>query len=269
VKDVRLSGFTSLEPIGHGGQIKHGDLTESSESYRARTYGRQFVLTREMIINDDLGAFLRIPSELGNLARRNIDDVVYALLISASGVGPTMNEDGQALFSAAHVSAGATKSNYSTGSGSALGTAGMTAARKLLRKMTGDAGEILNLRAKYLLVPSDLEAEARTLLTSSAIVGYGGSTAKEMPSGNIYQGSTELIVEPRLDSATNGTTAWYLLCDPAQLASIVIVALNGNLNPTLRPVNPGNVLGEGYQMYHDVGAAAVNWRGAIRSKGTT
>ena len=263
--DIKLGAFASLAEVGDGGEIKHGTLSEAKETHQAKTYGRRFAVTRKMWMNDDLGAFLRIPGQLGAAAMRNIDDLGYALLYSASGVGPTLNEDSKALFSTTHAVA-----NYHTGAGSALGDAGLTAGKVLMRKVVGLASELINVIPRVLLVPAALEHTALKLVQSQEIMlAKAGSTdaTTYLPTANVHRGTLRVIVEPRLDGATNGATAWYLIANPTQVESLVIVFLRGQRNPTIERKDPTDVLGIGWWMYHDVGVAAVDWRGINRGKG--
>lgn len=267
-KDLKLGAFGSIPQIGNAGEIEHGTIAESKETYAALTYGRQWALTRQMWINDDLGAFLRIPGELGAAARRNIDDVVYTLLISASGVGPTMNEDSTPLFDT-----GRTTPNYKTGAtAGALSDAGLANVKALCRKMTGLASEHINILARVLLMPPELEHAGLKLIRSSELMvassaTSGSQTEVIMGTANVHRGTLTPVVEPRLSAATNGTTAWYLVADPIQAESIVIVYLRGQRNPVVERKDPVDVLGLGWRMYHDVGAAALDWRGIFRGKG--
>jgi hypothetical protein len=212
---------------------------------------------------------------LGRAAARNIDDIGYALLVSASGVGPTMNEDAAALFATTHIS-----SNYNSAS-TVLGDAGMTAAKLLMRKTKGiqtedstsagaDDAPFLNLFPRFALVPAALESTILKLVNSSEImVSTAGDTDQTLTSftKNIHQNTVVPIVEPRLDGATNGTTAWYLIADPKVQENFVIVHLAGQQNPTVERKDPVNELGIGWWMFHDAGVAAIDFRGLVRSKG--
>jgi phage major head subunit gpT-like protein len=46
------------------------------------TYGKIFPITRQAIINDDLGAFTKVPAKMGTAAKRTIGNLVYAILTS-------------------------------------------------------------------------------------------------------------------------------------------------------------------------------------------
>lgn len=265
-KDVRLSTFASVEEVGNAGEIPHGELSEAAEVFKAKTYGRKFAITRKMWINDDMGAFTRVPVELGRAAMRNIDDLGYALLISGSGLGPTMAEDSQRLFYASR-----TTPNYITGATTVLDDTGLSALKTAQRKITGLKGEILNIVPRAMIVPAALEWAAKKMLRSVDLtVAKAGTTDATTVMGTYNphaDAAMKLIVEPRLDAGTNGTTAYYLACSPDDVPSLVVVFLRGNRTPTLRRSDPPGVLGIGWEIFHDAGVAAVDWRGIARSKG--
>ena len=50
-----------------------------------------------MIINDDLGAFMKVPVAMGNRAARLIDQLFFSRLLRNPA-----QQDGKALFSTAH-----------------------------------------------------------------------------------------------------------------------------------------------------------------------
>ena len=64
----RLTDIGDLKPVGADGEIKDGALSEESAKNQLETYAKKFCLTRKMIINDDLGAFLKVPTAMGNRA---------------------------------------------------------------------------------------------------------------------------------------------------------------------------------------------------------
>ena len=101
------------------GELKHGELSEQTFTQQADTHGIMFALTRQMIINDDMGALADIPRQIGMGAAEAIADAVWTLLLS----NPTQS-DGNAFFSAAH-------KNYAEGADTALSIDGVTAAEVL------------------------------------------------------------------------------------------------------------------------------------------
>ena len=63
---VQLGEAPQLLKVGESGEFKRGALGESKESYRIETYGRVIAIARQVLINDDLDAFTRIPAMYGN-----------------------------------------------------------------------------------------------------------------------------------------------------------------------------------------------------------
>lgn len=266
-KEIALGAFGSIDEVGDAGELRHGTIAEKYETFQAKTYGRRFALTRKMFINDDLGAFTRLPSELGMAMARNIDDVGYAMLELNSGVGPAMTEDTYNLFSASHSPA-----NYVASATYVLGDAGLIYIKNLMRQMKGLASEFLNLTPKFLLIPSVLEDTAARIMGSRDYFAAGLASTSALsvaPSMNPHAGLASIIVEPRLDAGTGGTTKWYLIADQGMLTSIALVYLNGQEMPVVERKDPVDVLGIGWWAYHDVGIATVDWRSIFCSKGAS
>ena len=104
----RLTDIGDLKPVGADGEIKDGGVSEEKAVNQLDTYAKKFCLTRKMIINDDLGAFLKVPTAMGNRAARLVDQLFFERLMA----NPTMT-DGKPLFSSSH-------RNLLTGANSAL-----------------------------------------------------------------------------------------------------------------------------------------------------
>ena len=111
-----MTGAFKFEQVGADGELKHGKLDEQKFGQRADTHGIMFALTRQMIINDDMGAFTDIPRQIGMGAAEAIADAVWTLWLS----NPTQ-ADGKAFFHADH-------KNYLEGADTTLTVDGLTAA---------------------------------------------------------------------------------------------------------------------------------------------
>lgn len=241
-----------LEPM------PEGTFAENVESYQLATYSKRFGISRQAIINDDLSAFDRIPRQMGAAAARVPQELLFDLLVSAAGVGPNMAEDALALFSATHTSG----SNYTAAVG-AIAVATLGTAKGLMRMQTGLAGPgeippILNITPQFLLVPSALEALA---LQFTTVITPNISTSV-VPG---WIPALQVIVEPRLDAATNGLTAWYLVSREVDGAEVGF--LNGREEPELVKVEGTNVLGVEWGVYLDCAAHFVDHRGWYRCRG--
>ena len=98
---IRLGEMSTLDLVPESGEVTSGGVAEAAESYSAATYAKIFSLTRQAMINDDLGAFSDITGAMGRAAAETEADLLVALLVQGAGLGPTMS-DGYRLFNAEH-----------------------------------------------------------------------------------------------------------------------------------------------------------------------
>jgi len=141
----------------------------------------------------------------------------------------------------------------------------LSAAKKLMRLQKGlvPAGETaptLNIAADYFIVPAALEYLAQQLVSSFTPVVHTASVPAWIK-------TLQVIVEPLLDAATNGLTAWYLAASPGQIDGCEMAFLNGKEEPTMLRVEGTNILGIEYGVYMDAGVKFVEHRGWYRAKG--
>jgi phage head maturation protease len=252
------SGDLILNPPGL--PMAEGSFAEKTGSVQVATYARRFGITRQAIINDDLSALSEIPSLMGAAARRVPNALFWDLLVSASGVGPTMDEDSYALFSASHTSG----TNY-TASALSLDITGLATPRKCMRLQkglvnTGETAPTLNVTPEFLIVPAALESAALQV-TSTITPALIGSVNLDWMRG------LKVIVEPRLDSATNGTTAWYVAANPTSYSGFVMAFLEGRSEPTMVREDGTNILGVEWGVYLDCGVKCLDHRSWYRVRG--
>ncbi|MBF0152092.1 MAG: peptidase U37 [Magnetococcales bacterium] len=62
---VQLGEAPALDKVNEGGEYKRGPMGEGKESYRVETYGKIISISRQVLVNDDLNAFTRIPQLFG------------------------------------------------------------------------------------------------------------------------------------------------------------------------------------------------------------
>jgi hypothetical protein len=77
---VQIGEAPQLLKVSEGGEFKRGTIAESKESYRIETYGRVVAITRQVLINDDLDAFTRIPAMYGTAIATLESDVVWGII---------------------------------------------------------------------------------------------------------------------------------------------------------------------------------------------
>ena len=58
-RSLVLGEFSELAKVGEGGEFKSGTIDEAGETYKLETYGRILAISRQALVNDDLGRVLR------------------------------------------------------------------------------------------------------------------------------------------------------------------------------------------------------------------
>lgn len=249
---IRPSFTGALEPVAHGGELRHGTVGESVAQFSIDTFGKLLSIDRRDIVNDDLGLFQDAAAAMGRAAMRKLSDLVYqVLLANAASFFSTGNR------------------NLLTGADSALSFEALAQAIALMRTQRDAEGNDLDLKPATLLVGPELEPTARALLESEFI-----QRPEDVPTGNSLRRAVNLEVEPRLNNATKyGTAAsakhWYLFAAPSY-APMVVAFLNGLQTPTVEFFGLEQTierLAVTWRVYHDFGAALVDPRAAVRSKG--
>lgn len=256
----RMTDVGDLQPVAPDGKIKHGTVTEEKATNQLSTYGKIFTLTRQMMINDDLGAFLRIPAGMGARAARKIDQLFHTRLLA----NPTQS-DGTVLFHADH-------DNYADGAATALSADSMATALQLFLDQTDSDGQPINVAARYLVVPTALAFKARELVKSQSFMAVGATDADRIPTYNpILDAGLTIVESPYLANASysgSSALAWYLFADPAAIETFEIGYLRGQRMPT---VEQGSVdfdeLGISFRVYFDLGVREQDWRGMVKYKG--
>jgi hypothetical protein len=251
-KDIRrlqLGEAPQLEKVNEAGEFKRGSIGEGKESYRVETYGKVVGITRQVVINDDLDAFTRVPSLFGTAAATLESDVVWGIVTS----NPTMG-DGVALFHATH-------KNLTT-TGTALDVANLGKARAAMAKQTGlDGKTVLNIRPAFLVVPSSLELTAEQLIAQNLVPA---KSADVVPTSIR---SLAVIAEPRLDPAS-GAVPWYLFASPSAIDTIEYAYLEGQEGVYIETRMGFDVDGVEIKARLDFGAKAIDWRGMHKNPGT-
>ncbi len=204
---IMMGSAPPLDLVLEGGEFTSGTINESRETYRAETFGRIFTISRQVQINDDLGAFNRVPALMGIAAAQFEANQLTARIVA----NPNLS-DGIAVFQTAlH------------GNLKVVGAtikADLTAARLAMRKQRGLSGELIDVAPKFVLVPPDLETDMEQALAEVQAI----TTAEVNPFSKLM-----LVVEPRLTSATQ----WYLVADPNLIDGLEYAYLEGAPGPQI------------------------------------
>ena len=241
-----LSEAGNLELVPEGGQFPQDVFGEASARTKVATYGKIFSLTRQAIINDDLGLFSKIATKYGSAAKRLVNKMVYAQL-----TGTVKMQDNVALFDDKHGNVAKTAE--------ALSVTSLAKAITAMRRQKGitDAAN-LNITPKYLVVPPELEVTAYQIVNSTAAVDGTNSGVF-----NPYKGRFVVVSDAELTDPT----AWYLVADASQHDTIEVTYLNGVETPRLETRQGFDVDGIEYKVAFDVGVDAIDFRGLYKNAG--
>jgi len=248
MRRLQLGEAPQLEKVNEAGEFKRGTIGEARESYRVETYGKVIGITRQVIINDDLDAFTRVPALFGTAAATLESEVVWGIVKG----NPAM-ADGKGLFHADHKNL--------AGTGTALDVANLGKARAAMAKQTGlDGKTVLNVRPAFLMVPSSLELAAEQLIAQNLVPAKTGDVVPQSIR------SLAVIAEPRLDPAS-GAVPWYLSASPSAIDTIEYAYLEGQEGVYIETRMGFDVDGVEVKARLDFGAKAIDWRGLYKNSG--
>ena len=251
VTSYRLNGAFAYDEIGPAGELKAGDVSEESFTNQVKTYGKMFSVTRQDIINDDLGALSALPTRIGRGAALKLNQVFWAAFLANSSFYTTARK------------------NYASGATTAFGIDSLTAAEQLFLDQVDTDGQPLAISPAVLLVPTALNAKAAQLMNATEIRDTTAST--KYPTANPHAGKFRTLYSAYLSNSTltgNSSTAWYLLANPADLPVIEMAFLNGKEVPTVETAEADfSVLGIQMRGYFDFGVALQDWRGGVKMAG--
>lgn len=249
----RLTGDSAMEQVGPTGELTHGTISDDSYSYKVNTYGRVFGITRQMIIDDDLGAFREIPAKIGRGAAITLEKVFWTLVLD--------NVDD--FFSAANA-------NLKTGTATALSLSSLSVAVQTLVEQVDTDGNPVLIDGKYLALPPALATTGEELYRSPNLVGGSSKSTRT----NVHAGRYEPTVSPYLGSSSfhssASSTAWYMFADPADVPAFGLAYLNGRETPVVEETTVGGeYLGRAWRGYFDFGVCQVDHRGAVMLTGAS
>lgn len=242
---IKVEGPSALRMVNEAGEFKRSTVRESSDSIKLGTYGEILAISRQALINDDLGAFSDVALFFARAAAET-EATYLAALIQGTGVALA---DGQPLYHSTHGNVAA--------SGAAISEATLNAARVAMRAQKNLDGETFaNVVPKYLVVGPAKETEAEKMLASIAPATSGDA--------NPFSGKLELVVDPRL--VGNG---WRLFADPQIHPVLEWATLDGQEGLFTDTRLGFDVDGVEIKARMDMGAAAWDWRGTYLNPGNS
>lgn len=251
-KRKRTGALPSLQVVAENGEYKTNAIPDGeSNALYAETYGSLINVSRQMIVNDDLGAFLQLPRDLGRAAARTIEEKVYEVLLA----NPTLG-DGIALFHANH------NNLVGSGSGGVITVATVDALRlKLLNQRDPNLKEYLGIQPHIVLCGTAQGGQARVVNESQYDVDVSNKTSWYP---NKVRGLfTQVVESPRISG-----NAWYIFANPADHPVLEVAFLDGVSAPYMEMKEGWNVDGTEWKVRLDFGVGAIGFRGAAFNYGS-
>jgi len=264
-------GTQALDRVAEKGEYLASTREELRYQIALYKYGRQFDISWESIVNDELGALTDTPARFARAAA--LTELQTMIALYANDVGAHIEGAGGALYQ-----------NLINSVAGALTIATLETGLEMMAALTDAVGDPCPQQMKYLVVPPALEMTARQILTSGLKMWTDGAGALSVhPTTNVVsQMGLELIVEPYLqilNAGGTGLTGWYLFADPNQTTALEYAHLVGHENPEICMKSSDKVsVGGGdlgpmsgdfatdnifYRVRHVFGATKMDWRGTF------
>lgn len=242
---LRLGDFPLLEGLTETGEFKYGTLSESKETVAAGTYGKIISITRQMFVNDDLGAFADLTGMAGQRVMDFENRLAWSIIMSNAGVGPTMS-DGLPLFHAA-------KHGNTTATGAGIDINSVDVARIALRNQKSLDGVPLNAVPVTLVVGPAKQLQAEQLLSTNLL-------ATQLANINIFATKLDLVVDAYITDAS-----WYVFADVGSVPVFTWGYVDGFEGPRFALDQPFKQDGLALKVVEDFGFGAIDYRGAFRT----
>jgi hypothetical protein len=243
---VRLSDAPDLLETIEGAEVQHGIMSDTGESVQLVTYARKLCITRQALINDDLGVFNAIFQAFGARAANLINALPYAVLAANANLA-----DAVALFSTA-----STRLNQA-GSGGAISASTLAAGIAAMFGQTAPQGSKLNISPRFLLTGGGYKTQAEIVTGSVAMPDATFSEGVRNPFNTLIA----------VADANIPGNAWYLAGDPMTNSTVEVAFLDGQRTPTLREEETSPILGMDFTAYIDATAKALDFRALYKNVG--
>ena len=242
----QISDFPMLQEVGESGEIKFGTLSEKKESVLLKSYAAGLRISRQAMINDDMGAIDRAVRGTANAVAATEDQIFWAMVLTASGAGPTLLETSRAVFN--------TTDGTLAASASAITVPALALGRAAIRKRKRLDGSDLEAVASILVVGPDKQTEAEQII--APLVPAQASNV------NPFTGQMRIVTTAKITG-----NAWYMFAEPSILPVFMYGFLSGDAGPRVRMDEPFGMQGASWSCERDFGCGAVGYRGGYRNAG--
>jgi hypothetical protein len=210
---VELGNAPSLEKVNEGGEYTFGELAEGGEKIKVIKYGKKLRFTEEMLINDDLRIFSRVPEMFGQTALRLESSLFWAILTGSHLMG-----DAKQLFHTDH--------GNLAGSGADPGETTVDVADQAIRAQKDRGGkDLLEIIPEFLICGPQIGVKARKFLNTQIV-------ATKSSDVNVFAGTMIPIIAHQITGKE-----WFLAAGPSQGDTIQMSYLQGMNGPEITTIN--------------------------------
>ena len=247
-----IGGVGDFLKVPENGEIKADKpRTELLPTRKLDTYGKQFSMTRQAFINDDIGFLTKVPGLYATAAKKTIDKQVYNILFS----NPTIF-DGKTLFHADH-------KNLISGNGAAPSQSTIQAAILQMQKQTDQFGDAIYMTPRTIVVGVGYEFDLAVILHSAQVTGSANNDINPL-----FNYPLQIVQSPVLNALAGANKCpWFMIADPTSARGIQVDYLNGQETPTVRRMETPGTLGFVWDIYLDWGISVRDFRGIIKNPG--
>jgi len=247
---IQFGAYAALATVNElGCYAEFSTPTEETGNYSPTKRGNFISISRESILNDDLGKFRRTTQQIGRAAKVTLNQFVFDLALNySSSINGGTIYDSKALYHASH-------SNYATAS---LTKANLETAWVAMRAQTDlDSVAALDILPKYLIVSPTQRSTAVPIVESQYLPGGSNNDV------NTAYKLCEVMISNYLRSDTNN---WYLVADPAVHDTIELGFVQGREAPAVFVQNDGAVGMVfshdkiSYKIRHEYGGAVTSYQ---------
>jgi len=248
-----IGGVGDFLKVPENGEIKADKpSTELLPQRKLDTYAKQFSMTRQAFINDDIGFLTKVPGLYATAAKKTIDKQVYSILFD----NPVIY-DGKTLFHADH--------NNQITTGAAPSQSTIQAMILQMQKQTDQFGDAIYMTPKTIVVPVGYEFDLAVIFHSAQVTGSANNDINPL-----YNYPLQIVQSPVLNAlAGSNACPWFMIADEASARGLQVDYLNGQETPTVRRMEVPGTLGFVWDIWLDWGISVRDFRGIYKQAGTT
>jgi len=244
----------NFELVPEGGELKHDVPSDAKLPQRfLRTWGKSFTLSRQAIINDDIGLVTSLPARYAQAARRTINTQCYQRLMSQTNI-----YDEKPLFCADH------KNLMLTGTD--INADALQNMIMALSTQKDQFGQSIIIRPAFIIVPVGYGPKTFALFRNPTI-HFEDNTQAVNP---FYGSGIEVVEDPTINSLCGdfgSVMPWWLVAASGDCNFIEVEYLNGREIPNIRRSEVIGQLGLKWDIFLDWNVTVLDYRGAVKNPG--